>query len=288
MQPAFEVAHLAAGGLFLICWKYIIMTHLVWNIRPELFSLGPFDVRWYGLFFASAFLFGLFYMERRAKKAGLAVSTDALLFYLIVGTLTGARLAHCLFYEPGYYLAHPLEILMVWKGGLASHGGLLGFLIAVGLFTRKERLPFWVLLDLLTVPAAMGGAFVRLGNFFNSEIVGLPTDVPWAVIFARVDWMPRHPVQLYESLVCILVFLLLVGCDKAGAAQGRGFLSGLFLTTIFSSRLALETYKTPQAFWAAELPLTMGQILSIPMIFVGLFLLMRGAKALKSTPPAVR
>ncbi|BCS97770.1 prolipoprotein diacylglyceryl transferase [Desulfoluna limicola] len=265
------------------------MTYLVWNIRPELFSLGPLEVRWYGLFFACAFLFGLFYMERRAKQAGLSVSTDSLLFYLIVGTLAGARLAHCLFYEPGYYLAHPLEILMVWKGGLASHGGLLGFLLSLGLFTRKERLPFWGLLDLLTVPAAMGGAFVRLGNFFNSEIVGHPADVPWAVIFARVDGMPRHPVQLYESLVCILVFLLLYGCDRAGAAKGSGFLSGLFLTAIFSSRLALETFKTRQAFWAAELPLTMGQILSIPMILVGLFLLVRGAKALTNEePPAAR
>ncbi|SCY78030.1 prolipoprotein diacylglyceryl transferase [Desulfoluna spongiiphila] len=262
------------------------MTHPVWNIRPELFSLGPLTVRWYGLLFAGAFLTGFFYTERRTRRAGIAVNTDALLLFLMVGTLFGARLAHCFFYEPGYFAAHPLEILMVWKGGLASHGGLLGFLLSLWLFTRREGAPFFGLLDILTVPAAFGGALVRLGNFFNSEIVGHPTDVPWAVVFARVDSLPRHPVQLYESLVCLVACGILYGCDRTGASRGRGILSGVFLVVIFSSRIFLENVKNRQAPWAAGFPLTMGQVLSLPMVLAGLYLLVSGICRLGASNPS--
>lgn len=262
------------------------MDHLVWNISPELLSIGPLVVRWYGLFFASAFLFGFFYTERRTARAGVAVNTDALLLYLMVGTLAGARLAHCFFYEPGFFFAHPLEILMVWKGGLASHGGLVGFLLSLWLFTRREGAPFFFLLDVLAVPAAFGGALVRLGNFFNSEIVGLYSEVPWAIVFARVDTLPRHPSQLYESLVCLVTFLLLFTCDRAGASRGRGILSGVFLVVIFSSRILLEPLKTRQAPWVEGFFLSMGQMLSIPMVLAGLILLVLGLRRLSASKPS--
>lgn len=263
------------------------MRHFIWNIRPELFVLGPVEVRWYGFFFACAFLFGLYHMERRVREEGLFVNTDGLLISLMVGTLAGARLVHCLFYEPGYYLTHPLEVVMVWRGGLASHGGLLGFLLGLWLFTWRGGAPFLRLLDLLTVPAAFGGALVRLGNFFNSEIVGIPSDLPWAVVFLRVDGLSRHPVQLYESLACLLVFLLLYVGDRAGLSKGRGLLSGLFLVAIFGSRMALEPFKIRQAAWAVGFPLSLGQMLSIPMILAGGVLGARGIHSLvaKTTRP---
>lgn len=248
------------------------MAHFVWNVRPELMVLGPFEIRWYGLFFAGAFLFGLLHTSRRAPRAGLVLNVDALLLYLMVGTLTGARLAHCLFYDPGYYLSHPLKILMVWQGGLASHGGLIGFLLALWLFTRKWRVSFLPLLDLLSPSAALGGALVRMGNFFNSEIVGHPSGLPWAVIFSRVDSLPRHPVQLYEATAYIVVFLLLLAMDCAGASKWRGLLSGVFLVAVFSSRFALEFFKLRQADWASDALLSLGQALSIPMILAGFLL----------------
>ena len=248
------------------------MAPFVWNVRPELMTLGPFEIRWYGLFFACAFLFGLLYTSHRSPRAGLSINTDALLLYLMVGTLTGARLAHCLFYDPGYYFSHPLKILMVWQGGLASHGGLLGFLLALWLFTRKWKVPFLPLLDLLAPPAAIGGALVRLGNFFNSEIVGHSSNLPWAVVFSRVDSLPRHPVQLYEAMAYTGVFLLLLVMDWAGVSKRRGLLSGFFLIAVFSSRFALEFFKLRQAAWASDVPLSMGQVLSLPMILAGFLL----------------
>ncbi|WP_300673056.1 prolipoprotein diacylglyceryl transferase [Desulfoluna sp.] len=255
---------------------------MIWNTSPVMVSLGPLEIRWYGLFFAAAFLLGQGYMLWRLKQDDggiwggedeIASAVDSMLLYLIVGTLIGARLAHCLFYDPGYYLANPLEIPMLWRGGLASHGGLVGFLVSLHFFCRKQAFAFWALLDRLAIPAILGGALIRMGNFFNSEIVGHPADVPWAVIFARIDATPRHPVQLYESFSYAAIFLLLFICDRAGVSKSPKRLSGLFLITVFSTRLILESFKTTQAFWADGLPITMGQMLSLPMIAAGFVLI---------------
>ena len=188
------------------------MASIYWDVRPELFQFGPFAIRWYGLFFALLFWIGyligqwMFRIEHKDLN-----SINSLLAYLISATIIGARLGHCFFYEPAYYLSHPLQILKVWEGGLASHGGAIGILIAIYFYSRRHRdQPYLWVLDRVVVATALGGVFIRMGNVFNSELVGRPTDVPWAFVFARVDTVPRHPVTLYEAIAYLLIFILLM------------------------------------------------------------------------------
>ncbi|HVV71533.1 MAG TPA: prolipoprotein diacylglyceryl transferase, partial [Verrucomicrobiae bacterium] len=204
-------------------------------------------------------------------------SLDTLLIYMVVATIVGARLGHCLFYDPAYYLSHPLEILEIWKGGLASHGGVIAILIALWFYTRKRPdQPYLWLLDRLAVPTALGSAFIRLGNLFNSEIIGTPTHLPWAFVFERVDLIPRHPAQLYESLCYTLIFLvLLVLYNRLRADTPRGLLLGLFLTSIFLCRFLVEFVKQRQAAYEQNFLLSVGQLLSIPFVIAGLVLLWR-------------
>ena len=173
---------------------------LIWNADPIAVSIGPLSIHWYGLLFASAFIAGLQMMGRMFAREGRDRNDlDSLLGFVVIGTLVGARLGHCLLYDPAFYLSNPLDILKVWEGGLASHGGVVGILLAVWAFARTRTYPFLWLLDRIAVPAALGGAFIRVGNFMNSEILGHPASVPWAVVFVRIDGIPRHPVQLYDS-----------------------------------------------------------------------------------------
>ena len=249
-----------------------------WGPDPVLVSFGPVAVRWYGLFFAAAFLVGYWVTAQIYRRDGRDPSSlDPLLMYMLIGTLIGARLGHVLFYDPQYYLANPLDIVKVWEGGLASHGGAAGILIALWLYTRKPGRPSYLwLLDRVAIPTALGGFFIRMGNFFNSEIVGTPTSVPWAVVFDRVDPIPRHPVQLYEAFAYLLIFvvLVLVYLRQAKTHPG-GLLLGLFLTLVFSARFVLEFVKAPQAAYEAGLALTVGQLLSSPFILVGIALIVR-------------
>jgi prolipoprotein diacylglyceryl transferase len=193
---------------------------------------------------------------------------------VLAGTLIGARLGHCLIYEPAYYFNHPTEFIKIWHGGLASHGGALGILVALGLYCRRHRdLGYLWILDRLTVPAALGGAFIRLGNFFNSEIIGRPTDLPWGVVFTRVDGLARHPVQLYESAAYAAVFLVLLTVYLKARKPREGLLIGLFLTAVFSARFLLEFAKERQAPYGESLVLSVGQMLSLPMVALGLALI---------------
>jgi prolipoprotein diacylglyceryl transferase len=248
---------------------------LHWNIDPIFFSFGGIHIRWYGLFFVGAFMAGSYIMHRIYDREGISPAELEYLFaYMIFGTITGARLGHCLFYDPVYYITHPVDILKVWEGGLASHGGALGILIALAFFTRRHNHPMSWLLDRLTIPAAFGGALIRIGNFMNSEIIGLPTHSDWGVVFERVDSLPRHPVQLYESLAYLWIFALLVFVYRfRGYKLANGNLAGLFLLAIFTVRFLLEYLKTPQAEFAMPLGLHMGQLLSIPFIVAGVALL---------------
>ena len=249
-----------------------------WDVSPEILRLGPFALRWYGLCFALAFLLGYFIVQwiyQRELKPERDL--DRLLFTMLGGTLVGARLGHCLFYEPTYYLSHPLEILMFWQGGLASHGGLVGIVLALYLYsrTRPDQRYGW-LVDRIVMPSALGGFFIRLGNLFNSEILGTPTDVPWAFVFARVDAVPRHPAQLYESIAYALIFAVLLSVyRKRGARTPRGLLTGLFLALVFGVRFLIEFVKVRQAAFGEALPLSMGQLLSVPLILIGMALIMR-------------
>lgn len=252
------------------------VSYIYWDVRPEIFRFGPLAIRWYGLLFA--ILFGLGFLivrwQFRVEHKG-AASLDKLMVYMIVGTIVGARLGHCLFYDPVYYSHHPLEVLEVWRGGLASHGGAAGILIALYFYTRRRPdQPYLWLLDRIVVPTALGGSLIRLGNLFNSEILGTPTQVPWAFVFERVDSVPRHPVQLYESIAYALIFVLLLRIYwRLRAQTPRGLLLGLFLVSVFTFRFFLEFLKQRQAAYGHHLPLHVGQWLSIPFVVLGMALL---------------
>ncbi len=254
---------------------------MIWDISPVIFEVGPLTIRWYGLFFAAAFLGGYVIMARIYTGEGKSVvHLSALMNYMIIGTLIGARLGHCLLYDPAYYLTHPLKIPAVWEGGLASHGGAAGMVLALWFYCRNRLdQPFVWLLDRIAISAALGGALIRVGNFFNSEIYGYVTPQPWGVVFARIDPLPRHPSQLYESLVCLVTFMVLAGCyRRAKGHPGTGLLSGLFLFLVFSSRFFLEFLKIPQAAYTPGLGLNTGQWVSIPFIATGCLLIARALK----------
>jgi len=247
------------------------MHHFVWDINPILLSFGPFHIYWYGLLFATAILSGLEFMRRVYKLEGKDESTiEPLFLYAVIGIVVGARLGHCFFYDPDYYLAHPMKIFAVWEGGLASHGGGLGVLIALYLGCKKYKVKFMWLIDRLVIPTALFGFFVRMGNFMNSEILGKPTDVPWAIVFKRVDSLPRHPAQLYEAFSYLLIFFLLTYLYKKYQKNLKeGFIFGLFLVLIFSVRFVVEFYKVRQADYSLDIGLTTGQLLSVPFLLLG-------------------
>ena len=253
-----------------------------WNIDPELIRLGPFAIRYYSLAFIIGFFLGKRYCSRYlvGKNGFTKDHMAALVYYAVFGTIIGARLGHCLFYEPGYYLSNPIKILYIWKGGLASHGGFLGVIIALYLFRKRVKdTPFVPLLDLLAAPSLMTGGFIRLGNLMNSEILGMPTDGTWGFIFRRIDDIPRHPAQLYESfgffMVSAIGFWLYKKYHKT-AAPGR-FLGFIFAGG-FSWRFFIEFFKENQVAFEQGMTLNMGQLLSIPMIIAGIVLMLRKPK----------
>src|SRR4029077_8972052 len=190
------------------------MLHFLWNIDPVLLQLGPLELRWYGLLFAGGILAAYAAGARSFERAGGSrEEANRLLVYVVVGTVVGARLGHCLLYEPAYYLSHPLEILAVWRGGLASHGGAVGIVVAVWLYARRAGQDLLWLLDRVAVAAPVAAASIRVGNFFNSEIVGRPSTVPWAVVFHLVDALPRHPAMLYEAAAYLVTFMVMLTLD---------------------------------------------------------------------------
>jgi len=248
------------------------LEHFIWNIDPVLLHLGPLQLRWYGLLFVGSFFLGLYLLQwiyRREHRDPAVL--DTLLIYIMVGAVVGARLMHCLAYEPDFYLSHPLEILKVWKGGLASHGGLIGVLLALYMFAQKYNESYLWLLSRVTIPGALTAAFVRFGNLFNSEILGKPADLPWAIVFERIDMVPRHPVQLYEafSYLTLLIILLFVYIKSKPDFATR-ILPGIFLTFMFTVRFLLEYTKTKQADYTWSLPVSTGQALSLPFILIGI------------------
>lgn len=256
------------------------MEHFIWNADPVAFSIGGVRIFWYGILFALAMISGLEIMKwiyKTEKKDPKEL--DNIFLYVVIGIVVGARLGHCLFYEPDYYLSHPLEILYVWKGGLASHGGGLGALIGIYLYQRKYSLNFLWFLDKIAIPTAVFAFFVRLGNFMNSEILGDVSEVPWAIVFARVDPLPHHPAQLYESISYLLISAILLGVYlKYRKTLKDGFLFGLFLVLVFTVRILVEFVKERQADYAADTLLSTGQFLSIPFIIIGIYLIIRAAK----------
>lgn len=266
-----------------------MITIIHWNPSPELFTLGSFPIRYYGVLFVTGLYLSLFVLQRVYKTEKLPEKNlEKLMIYTLIGIIAGARLGHCLFYEPGYYLTHPVEMLLPVKSlegggykfigyqGLASHGGAIGLVIALWLFSRKTRTNLLGNLDHLALVAPLTGAFIRLGNLMNSEIIGNPTDVSWAFVFVRVDPLPRHPSQLYEALAYLLIFgIMLLYYKREHLRKMPGALFGLSITLIFSARFIIEFTKRNQEEFEEGMLLNMGQLLSIPFIIIGIYLLYR-------------
>ncbi|GAA4314215.1 prolipoprotein diacylglyceryl transferase [Compostibacter hankyongensis] len=259
-----------------------------WRADPVIFRLGAFSLRYYSVLFAGGIVFSYLFLQKIFRQEGMDSRVfEKFAIYIVAGTVAGARLGHCLFYEPGYFLRHPLEIILPWQGmpwtadfrftgyqGLASHGGALGIFLAVCLFSRKYPVRILWLLDRLSLVVPVAGAMIRLGNLMNSEIIGSPSELPWAFVFERVDNLPRHPSQLYEALLYLSLFCVLYRLYKKTKSRSvDGILFGWFLTGLFLIRFFVEFFKANQEAFENALPLDMGQLLSIPFIIAGVILL---------------
>ncbi len=254
-----------------------ILSFIHWNVSPEIFSLGPIHVRWYGLMFALGFLFGYSHVEKMFKRENVDLKwLESLFIYLIVATVVGARLGHVFFYGWDYYSQHPIEILYVWQGGLASHGGVIGIIIAMVIYSKmvSKRNLLWIL-DRVVVPSVLVGAMIRFGNLMNSEIYGVETSLPWGFIFERnQETVAKHPTQIYESLSYLFTFgVLWFMYWKAKAKDYQGLLTGVFFVFVFGTRFMIEFIKEVQEPWEKGMSLDMGQWLSIPFIITGIALI---------------
>ena len=269
--------------------------YIVWNPNHTALHLGPFEIRWYALCWMIGLALAYIIVRKLYKEQKIKDELfDPLFVYCFVGILVGARLGHCLFYEPEYYLTSfhgfvemllPIKFLpeggWTFTGyeGLASHGGTLGLMLALWLYVKHTKLSIWLVLDFIAIATPITATFIRLGNLMNSEIIGKVTDVPWAFIFTHVDSLPRHPGQLYEALAYFLLFS--IGWylyKKMPQMVGTGFFFGLCLTFIFTARFFIEFTKITQVDFEASMPLDMGQLLSIPFVVLGVWCMVRAKR----------
>ena len=281
-----------------------LLNYIVWNPDLEAFHLGPIAVRWYGLMWIIGLALAYFVVQRLYKEQKIKDEYfDPLFLYCFFGILIGARLGHCIFYEPDYFLTSgkgliemilPIRFLpeggfkLIGYAGLASHGGTLGLMIALWMYVRKTKLGIWTVLDNIAIATGTTACFIRLGNLMNSEIIGKVTDVPWAFIFEHVDKVPRHPGQLYEAIAYAILFCIMWTIYKRSHQHptsntqhpqvGTGWYFGFCLTYIFTFRFFIEYTKEIQEAFEASLPIDMGQILSIPFIILGVYCMIKEKK----------
>jgi prolipoprotein diacylglyceryl transferase len=270
----------------------MILSEITWTADPAIFSIGIKEIRWYALAFVIGFAVGYKIVERMWKNEKLNPNwLDPLLYYTVIGTTIGARLGHCLFYDPGYYLAHPVEILKIWEGGLASHGGVLGIIIAIYIYSKKvsHKSMLWTF-DKLVTPTGFVAALIRLGNLMNHEIYGHPTDLPWG--FRFIDnlhaWQkgaepiftaPCHPTQLYEAACYLVTFAVCMWLYfRKDAWKKEGLIFGVFMICIFTSRFFIEFLKENQETFEEGMMLNMGQLLSIPFVASGIYFVLKALK----------
>ena len=280
-----------------------LLGYIVWNPSLEAFSIGPLTFRWYSLCWLVGLLLAYLVVHRLYKEQKIKDELfDPLFVYCFLGILVGARLGHCIFYQPDYFLTSfkgfvemflPIHIMQdgSWKmtgyAGLASHGGTAGLMLALWLYTKHTKLSLWTVLDNIAIATGTTACFIRLGNLMNSEIIGKVTDVPWAFVFEKVDALPRHPGQLYEAIAYALLFVIMWIIYKNSQKQtansrkpqvGTGWYFGFCLAYIFTFRFFIEYTKEIQEAFEASLPLDMGQILSIPFIAIGAWFMVKGWK----------
>lgn len=260
----------------------MILNSINWNVDPEIFSLGPIHVRYYGLLFAMGFMLGYYILERMFKSEGIKQEwLDKLFMYVVIATIVGARLGHVIFYGWEYYSQNPGDIIKVWEGGLASHGGAIGILIALYYYSKKvtKKSMIWTL-DRLVVPVALTAVFIRLGNLMNSEIYGHATDLPWGFVFERRgETVAKHPTQLYEALCYLITFVVTFFTYwKTKAKEKQGLIFGIFLIGIFGSRFFIEYVKEVQEKFEEGMTFNMGQLLSVPFVIAGAYYIYKALK----------
>ena len=259
---------------------------IYWNVDPEIFSIFGFPIRYYGLSWALGIGLAYLIIKKIYQREKIPLENlEQLSTYLIVGAFLGARLGHCLFYEPTYYLQNPLEIILPIKKvgesfefigfqGLASHGGVIGIVIAIIIYARKTRTNILWIMDRVAIGSTVTSALIRIGNLMNSEIYGEPTNGNWGFVFERDDLIPRHPTQLYEAFSYLIIFgLLLLIYKKSIKEKSNGLIVGVFLILFFTARFIIEFYKENQVGFEDSMSLNMGQILSIPCVILGLTLI---------------
>ena len=289
----------------------MILNYITWNVDPVLVHLGPLQIRWYGLLWALGFFIGYYVMQRMYRREKMTEdSMYNLLMYMLVSTIIGARLGHCLFYEPEAYLSHPIDILKIWEGGLASHGGAIGILIGLWLYVRyynkskkkkdeKQSISYIWILDRIVVAVCLVGALIRVGNVMNHEIYGTPTSLPWGFVFLRgaeqfcgtfdnytpcfawnapcppSEWLPCHPTGLYEAFFCLVAMgiLLWMYYKRDLGHKQPGLMFGTFLIIIFGSRIGIEFLKNVQVDFERNMTFDMGQWLSIPFVVIGIVMI---------------
>ncbi len=269
----------------------MLLDYITWTAHPALYD-GFVEIRWYGLFFAIGFAVGYYIVGKMFKHEGRPEAwLDTLLLYLVLATIIGARLGHCLFYQWDYYSQHPIDILKVWEGGLASHGGTIGIILAMWLFSRKvsHESILWIL-DRICVPIAFVATLIRTGNLMNHEIYGHVTDVPWAFRFitnipqwemgaAPIFSEPSHPTQIYEALTYFTLFIILMYMYwRRHAEQRPGLILGVFFIGTFLSRIFVEFVKNDQVAFESEMLFNMGQWLSVPFVIAGFWLIIRAMR----------
>ena len=273
----------------------MIFNYIHWNPDPEIINVFGISIRYYGLLFVGGLVLSIYILGWIFKRENIpAENLEKLSIYGMIGILVGARLGHCLFYEPSYYLSHPLEMILPIRflqsggieftgyQGLASHGGALGLIIALIFYSRKTKHSMLDTIDLIAVVAALGGGFIRLANLMNSEIIGKPTTLSWGFIFERVDNIPRHPAQLYEAISYFLIFAVMIILYKTKREKLRyGFFFGLVLVLVFVARFFIEFIKERQVGFEENMTLDMGQILSIPYVVVGIGFMIYGLRKTK-------
>ena len=264
------------------------LLYINWEVNPIMFHIGPIPIRWYSMMFFVSFALGLYIFAKMVRSEGKpAVLSDNIIFPVFFGTLFGARIGHCLFYQPDYFLKHPLEILIPFHDGkftgyegLASHGAAIGILLALYWFSRKYKVAYFWTLDRIVITVALSGFFIRVGNLMNSEIYGHITNLPWGFVFLQNgETEPKHPSQIYEALAYLAVFAILYAVYlKKKPPFKDGIIFGLFLIMLFGARFFIEFLKEIQVGFEANMALDMGQILSLPLISAGIIIIWQVGK----------